>query len=129
MNTIIYQNEMEFKRICSNLEKLNESIYHELVDNYLLALQKGEYIGKKIEKDKYEISLVKDPLFKNIYGPLKLTYRVKNGMVLIIGIYPNRILLSDKKIVSYKEVPIFEDDEQAKSKIDLYLESKNGKKS
>ena len=97
--TLDYINEKEYRRLEHGLKKYNMLAYKKLVFEIYLSLVEGNFLGKKINNESYEIELPGDKLFVEKYGVINFKYKVNesNKIVLLDSIEPKEGLLDKKR--------------------------------
>ena len=117
-DTYILLTENKYQVGLKALSKYNRLAYKQLIFEILPALQEGKTPGELID-DHYELHLICDQLFSEIYGKIYLCYYISDRNVVLTSIEPFDILSKlHRSLVGTSEgVPIL--DAKAKFKLSL----------
>ncbi len=114
----IYQSEYDFVKKLRSLKKYCPRAYKDLIFNINMQDLFNGVDGT------YTKELHTDPIFKLVYGQIKLVYRIQDGKVIINDLLPQQFLLDGyfSLLEVYKGIPYR--NEMDKFKIDLSLSLK-----
>ncbi len=105
---LLFENELEFRKLERALKKYNMSAYKELMFYIYPDLRNGKLIGNKIGHNLYEVELPTPDLFSKVHGMISLVYRFENNSIYLVEIRPSEILMENHRdeLITYKGVLI-----------------------